>query len=937
MKKFMAILLIAFAVYGLFAENTATADRLQPTIFSASGSRDDVVIYEETFETEDNGWVHYDGTLPASMWHLDDATPFGGAGYSWFMGDPALGDIGGYIDHLYVVLDTPEINVPAGGHLTFKLTYNCELPDGATAPYDGWDGSNVRISTDGTTWTPISGTPAYNCDSMYGFGFEHNEGPDVPGWGGVSDGWVDADFDLSAYAGQDVQIRFAFASDPSYSTAQQSDMFGMMVDNIELGDYSYDYNDNDEHEMTYTSVVPVGGDIWYWGEPGDAPSPTHAMICQNDQGTYNTGMIDYLESPTITLPATGEIKADFMIKGGFLDPDTFPEVDFFGWEVSPDNGTTWHYMSNPGADPNGDNYVYSDAPDIWSSMVDSYTLLGRLDDLDGMYEGQDVKFRIFFQTDDDDPDGIGIMIDNFTVINTTFPGPAPENLVGVYNLPNVDLTWDPIQTGGGEGWIHWDDGANSDNYIGTASATIIDAAARFTSTDLLAYEGGAVTSIKFFPGEAACDYAVRIWDESGANVLYEQAVTDPVMNAWNEVTLDTPMVLASGTEYWFGYRADTTTGHPCGVDIGPMVADRGGYIRQNDGAWAQLAGYDLDFNWNIQTYVTGADGEPIIVEPTLNREVTGYNVFRSDITGGPYELLGTTDSETTAYTDTDPIGGVDNYYVVTALYDGADGSYSEEAVVYVINPSAGILAYDDGTAESGFNVGSANTMAVKFTPGYDGEDVSVTHLQVYVYEFGTGQMIIKLWNNNGGIPGDQLAQFVYPSTGLTVGWNTIEIPAPPSFTEGSFFIGIFEMAGLSAIGFDEDNSGRSYTHSAAGGWVAEGTGSIMFRAVVDPFTPTDADDVISPVKYSLSNHPNPFNPTTNISFNVPEKTNASITIYNVKGQEVVTLLDEEVAAGNTTVTWNGKDNSNNAVTSGIYFYKLETAGKSLTKKMIMLK
>ena len=940
MKKIMAILLIAFVVYGLFAENTATADRLQPATFTTSGTREDVVVYEQTFESDDHGWIHYDGTLPSSMWHLDTVTPYGGTGYSWFMGDPTIGDIGGYIDHLYVVLDTPEITVPAGGHLTFKLNWLCEAPGGEPAGYDGWDGCNVRISTDGVTWTPISGSPAYTCESMYSFGFEHGEGEGIPGWGGTGNGWEDADFDLSSYAGQDVQIRFAFASDPSYSTQDQTDMFGMMVDEIALGDFEYNFDDNDEHGMTYTSVVPVGGDIWYRGEPGDAPSPTFAMICQNDAGTYNTGMIDYLESPTITLPEVDEIKADFMIKGGFLDPDTFPEVDFFGWEVSPDNGTTWYYMSNPSGDPNADNFVYSDAPDIWSSMVESYTLEGRLDGFDGMYEGADAKFRIYFQTDNDDPDGIGIMIDNFTVINTTYPGPPPNNLMGVYNSDNgnVDLTWDAIESGGAEGWLNWDSGENVDG-IGTDSATIIDAAARFTANDLIAYEGGLVTSMKFFPREAACDYAIRIWDEGGANVIYEQDVPNAVNEAWNEVTLDTPFTLAAGTEYWFGYKADTTAGFPCGVDAGPMVVDRGGYIRQNDGAWAQLAGYGLDYNWNIQTYVIAPDGNPIVIEPTLNREITGYNVFRSDITGGPYELLDTVDPvDNPAYSDESPLAGVDNYYVVTALYDGSNGQYSGEVAVYVFTDTAVPLVHDDGTAESGFNVGGANSMAVKFTPAMDAREMgTLTHLLVFVETYNTGQMIIKVWDDDGGMPGDPLTQFVYPATNLAAGWNAIEIPTEQIFDENdTFYLGIFEMAGLSAIGLDEDGSGYSYTHSNAGGWVPKDDGNIMIRAIFDYNVDADENGV-TPVSYTLSNYPNPFNPITNISFNVPETTDAKITIYNVKGQEVTTLLDDVVAAGSTTVTWNGTDSNNSAVTSGIYFYKLETAGKSLTKKMIMLK
>ncbi len=139
----------------------------------------------------------------------------------------------------------------------------------------------------GTTWNVIEGYPAYNSTSMYSFGNEHGEGPGIAGWGGSSvstsgvdliegnneTGWIPADFDLSAYAGQNVHIRFAFASDPAYSTPDDPDMYGFLVDNIMLGSF---VNSGTEDGMTPGSMVPVAGDLWHIGEPGDAPSPTHA-------------------------------------------------------------------------------------------------------------------------------------------------------------------------------------------------------------------------------------------------------------------------------------------------------------------------------------------------------------------------------------------------------------------------------------------------------------------------------------------------------------------------------------------------------------------------------------------------------------------------------------------------------------------------------------
>jgi len=87
----------------------------------------------------------------------------------------------------------------------------------------------------------------------------------------------------------------------------------------------------------------------------------------------------------------------------------------------------------------------------------------------------------------------------------------------------------------------------------------------------------------------------------------------------------------------------------------------------------------------------------------------------------------------------------------------------------------------------------------------------------------------------------------------------------------------------------------------------------------------------------LGNYPNPFNPSTTISFTVQDFSPVSIDIYNQKGQRVKTLLNESKAAGAYSVTWNGTDDSNRSVASGIYYFKMNAGKYSSTKKMILMK
>jgi len=105
------------------------------------------------------------------------------------------------------------------------------------------------------------------------------------------------------------------------------------------------------------------------------------------------------------------------------------------------------------------------------------------------------------------------------------------------------------------------------------------------------------------------------------------------------------------------------------------------------------------------------------------------------------------------------------------------------------------------------------------------------------------------------------------------------------------------------------------------------------------------DNSTLPRDISLSqNYPNPFNPSTTIPFRVESgqwsvvrPVHTSLTIYNLTGQRVRILLDEEMLPGDYQAIWNGKDDNNKKVSSGIYFYRFKAGDNSETKKMIMLK
>ena len=88
-----------------------------------------------------------------------------------------------------------------------------------------------------------------------------------------------------------------------------------------------------------------------------------------------------------------------------------------------------------------------------------------------------------------------------------------------------------------------------------------------------------------------------------------------------------------------------------------------------------------------------------------------------------------------------------------------------------------------------------------------------------------------------------------------------------------------------------------------------------------------------PDKFKLeNNYPNPFNPATNIKFQLPQNSFASLIIYDMLGRELMTLISEELTAGYYHYQFNAEN-----IHSGVYFYKLQTSNYSETKRMLLVK
>ena len=113
---------------------------------------------------------------------------------------------------------------------------------------------------------------------------------------------------------------------------------------------------------------------------------------------------------------------------------------------------------------------------------------------------------------------------------------------------------------------------------------------------------------------------------------------------------------------------------------------------------------------------------------------------------------------------------------------------------------------------------------------------------------------------------------------------------------------------------------------------------ILMGALGEGCVATSVDDDVVLAAIFMVAYPNPFNPSTTIRFHLPEPGSVSLSIHDINGRRVVSLLDERFRdAGQYTVTWTGCDDAGNRLASGVYFTRLTSGGVSAESKLVLLK
>jgi len=485
-----------------------------------------------------------------------------------------------------------------------------------------------------------------------------------------------------------------------------------------------------------------------------------------------------------------------------------------------------------------------------------------------------------------------IVTDEFTYQPPTYN--PPENLsASLENYNDVQLTWE--QPSGTGGTLAYHTGY-SGNGIGTGSAANFECAARFTSAELIDFYGGNLTQINIVIGSA--DYSsveIKVWEggsygDAGTEIYSQDITADVIVGDWTTHTLNSPVNLVDGNEYWIGYAISATADHPAAVDDGPMVPEKGAWMYFN-GAWDMLPnlGAGLDYNWCVEGIVGGKDAVLALNHNTLpqtnykvtgnanfemkthsnynTRSLSGYKIYRNST-----EIAEITDPTILEYTDADLLADSYDYYV-TAVYEGVESAASNTETVEVTLPApANFSAVSQAPT-------SSNILCTWDAPA---KERALTHYNVY---------------RDGEIVGT-------PTNTLYVDANVPD--------------GTYEYY-TTAVYSEEYESDASEA------------------VTVEHYTSDNDNPNVPAVTTLVGNYPNPFNPTTQIKFTLAKPGKVSLDIFNVKGEKIATLLNTSMTAASHTVVWNGTDNYNQKVSSGIYYYRLQTDNYSHIKKMILMK
>lgn len=308
-------------------------------------------------------------------------------------------------------------------------------------------------------------------------------------------------------------------------------------------------------------------------------------------------------------------------------------------------------------------------------------------------------------------------------------------------------------------------------------------------------------------------------------------------------------------------------------------------------------------------------------------------------------ISATTVSNDTFYFDIPTVehGALVEFYIFAEDGASSPNSTTSDTMAYI---SGSHQVFDDGDPEFIVGIGPGVKVATRFDmPAGATPQVTTGLLKIYTdINNPIDTVTFHIWADNGGVPGaDIVTPFKFlPAATLAhpQAFTIIDLRAFAIEPTGDFWIG-WENTSTLTINYLYDTPpvyNRSYTNTGSA-WTLF-AGDYHTRAVLgSPPTGIEVpgEDLV-PTKFALQqNYPNPFNPSTTIRYQIPRSSQVRLVIYNLLGQKIRTLINEQKELGYFQAIWNGQNDNGIQVGSGIYFYRFQAGDFLSIKKMMYLK
>jgi len=345
-----------------------------------------------------------------------------------------------------------------------------------------------------------------------------------------------------------------------------------------------------------------------------------------------------------------------------------------------------------------------------------------------------------------------------------------------------------------------------------------------------------------------------------------------------------------------------------------------------------------------------------------------------DISGLEYSILYTPDgsnwtpiatgiNETTYEFDTTQIAGGENCLVKVIVSDGINTAEDKSDAAFTVvrkPPTVTIISPADSSTmvatrpspllASGYDPEDGMLDDTNFSWSSDIDGILGTGASVYLDSITPGGHTITVTGEDNDFNSDQEAIYVtvYPdgeNDGMPDFWEDMFVATDMYNDDAVIDWDLDELINLHEYEYqtdpgnpDTDGDGLPDGYEVRMGSDPSDSTSIVTAVPVSPGSDEEvAEGDRLEIITNWQSYPNPFNPRTNVNFNLSRDSKVKLKIYDVRGRLVNTLISGQVKAGSHVVVWDGMDRKGRGVASGVYFARLEVNDKAYTKKMLLLR